>query len=65
MPINFNEAIPIAVLGLIVNVASVLLLSGGGHDHGHGHMVTLMATPTRMPDTTMTRPATCKPAPAR
>jgi cation diffusion facilitator family transporter len=35
--INFNEAIPIAVLGLIVNVASVLLLSGGGHDHGHTH----------------------------
>ncbi len=35
--INFNEAIPIAVLGLIVNVASVLLLSGGGHDHDHGH----------------------------
>ncbi len=33
--INFNEAIPIAVLGLAVNVASVLLLSGGGHDHGH------------------------------
>jgi len=37
--INFNEAIPIAVLGLIVNVASVLLLSGGGyhHDHGQSH----------------------------
>ena len=37
--INFNEAIPIAVLGLIVNVASVLLLSGGAHhhDHAHGH----------------------------
>jgi cation diffusion facilitator family transporter len=34
--ISFNEAIPIAVLGLIVNVASVLLLSGGGHDH-HRH----------------------------
>jgi cation diffusion facilitator family transporter len=37
--INFNEAIPIAVLGLIVNVASVLLLSGGdhrGHNHAHG-----------------------------
>jgi len=34
--IRFNAAIPIAVLGLIVNVASVLLLSGGGHDHGHG-----------------------------
>ncbi|HUC51178.1 MAG TPA: CDF family Co(II)/Ni(II) efflux transporter DmeF [Xanthobacteraceae bacterium] len=36
VPIDFNEAIPIAVLGLIVNVASVLLL-GGGHDHGHDH----------------------------
>jgi cation diffusion facilitator family transporter len=37
--INFNEAIPIAVLGLIVNVASALLLGGGhhGHEHGHGH----------------------------
>src|ERR1700724_3243829 len=32
VPISFNEAIPIAVLGLIVNIASVLLLSGGGHD---------------------------------
>jgi cation diffusion facilitator family transporter len=37
VPISFNEAIPIAVLGLIVNVASVLLLSGGGHHHGHSH----------------------------
>ena len=37
VPISFNEAIPIAVLGLIVNIASVLLLSGGGHDHGHFH----------------------------
>jgi cation diffusion facilitator family transporter len=37
VPINFNEAIPIAVLGLIVNVASVLLLSSGGHDRGHDH----------------------------
>ncbi len=36
IPIDFNEAIPIAVLGLIVNVASVLLLSGG-HHHGHTH----------------------------
>src|SRR5271155_2663246 len=35
--IIFNEAIPIAVLGLIVNVASVLLLSGVGHHHGHSH----------------------------
>lgn len=37
VPIHFNEAIPIAVLGLIVNVGSALLLSGGRHDHGHGH----------------------------
>jgi cation diffusion facilitator family transporter len=40
--ISFNEAIPIAVLGLAVNVASVWLLSGGhhhghSHDHRHGH----------------------------
>src|SRR4051812_43861798 len=36
VPISFNEAIPIAVLGLCVNVASAWLLSGG-HDRGHGH----------------------------
>jgi cation diffusion facilitator family transporter len=42
VPISFNEAIPIAVLGLAVNVASAWLLSGGhhhghSHDHAHGH----------------------------
>src|ERR1700719_2418350 len=37
VPISFNEAIPIAVLGLIVNIVSALLLSRGGHDHGHAH----------------------------
>src|SRR5271156_4273290 len=40
VPISFNEAIPIAVLGLVVNVASAWLLSGGrhhGHSHGHAH----------------------------
>ena len=36
VPIDFNEAIPIAVLGLAVNVASVFLLSGGHHRHSHG-----------------------------
>jgi cation diffusion facilitator family transporter len=36
VPIHFAEAIPVAVLGLAVNVASAWLLSGG-HDHGHGH----------------------------
>ena len=38
--ISFNEAIPIAVLGLAVNVVSAWLLSGGhnhGHSHGHSH----------------------------
>ena len=35
VPIHFGEAIPIAALGLIVNVASVLLLSGGDHHHDH------------------------------
>jgi cation diffusion facilitator family transporter len=37
VPISFDQAIPIATLGLMVNVASVLLLSGGGHHHHHGH----------------------------
>jgi cation diffusion facilitator family transporter len=38
VPISFNEAIPIAVLGLAVNVASAWLLYGGAHhDHGHDH----------------------------
>jgi cation diffusion facilitator family transporter len=40
VPIHFAEAIPIACLGLAVNIASAWLLSGGehhGHSHGHGH----------------------------
>ncbi len=42
VPIRFSEAIPIACLGLAVNVASVWLLNGDAHDHhghshGHGH----------------------------
>jgi cation diffusion facilitator family transporter len=36
VPIHFAEAIPIACVGLAVNIASALILSGG-HDHGHGH----------------------------
>ena len=40
--IHFAQAIPIACLGLAVNIASAWLLSGSGHDHhghshGHGH----------------------------
>ena len=38
VPIRFAEAIPVACLGLAVNVVSALLLSGSGqHNHGHGH----------------------------
>jgi cation diffusion facilitator family transporter len=43
-PIRFDEAIPIAVIGLVVNLVSAWLLSSGAqrHDHhpavdGHGH----------------------------
>ncbi len=35
--IHFAEAIPIASLGLAVNIASAWLLSGGGDHHGHSH----------------------------
>ncbi|HTV94554.1 MAG TPA: CDF family Co(II)/Ni(II) efflux transporter DmeF [Steroidobacteraceae bacterium] len=35
--IHFAEAIPIAGVGLAVNIASAWLLSGGDHAHGHGH----------------------------
>jgi cation diffusion facilitator family transporter len=37
VPIHFAEAIPIACVGLAVNIASALILSGGGHHHGHDH----------------------------
>jgi cation diffusion facilitator family transporter len=38
VPIDFAEAIPVACLGLAVNVASAWLLSGDHHhDHNHGH----------------------------
>jgi cation diffusion facilitator family transporter len=37
VPIRFAEAIPIACAGLAVNIASAWLLSGGHHDHSHGH----------------------------
>jgi cation diffusion facilitator family transporter len=38
VPIHFAEAIPIAVVGLVVNIVSAWLLSGHEHhDHGHTH----------------------------
>jgi cation diffusion facilitator family transporter len=35
--IHFREAIPIACVGLGVNIASAWLLAGGHHHHDHGH----------------------------
>jgi cation diffusion facilitator family transporter len=35
--IHFDQAIPVAIVGLAVNVVSAWLLSTGHHDHGHGH----------------------------
>ncbi|MGE0667508.1 MAG: CDF family Co(II)/Ni(II) efflux transporter DmeF [Sphingomonadales bacterium] len=35
--IGFDEALPVAVLGLLVNLASVAILGGHGHSHGHDH----------------------------
>ena len=36
-PVAFTEATFVAVLGLLVNIASVLLLGNHGHHHGPGH----------------------------
>ncbi len=39
-PIHYNQAIPIAIIGLLVNVLCAWLLKDGhhhGHDHGHAH----------------------------
>ena len=69
VPIHFTEAIPIAVVGLGVNIVSAWMLSGDrhGHSHGHGHavmvMVTIIANPegttiTMSTITTMTTPIT-------
>jgi len=37
IPIAFNEAIVVAVLGLLVNAASIFIMKDHGHDHGHGN----------------------------
>lgn len=35
--IHFNEAIPIAVVGLVINLVCAWLLHDGGHEHHHSH----------------------------
>ncbi len=37
VPVAFGEATVIAIVGLLVNIASALLLSGGHHHHDHAH----------------------------
>lgn len=37
VPIRFDEAIVVAVLGLVVNLVSAWLLHEGGHHHHHDH----------------------------
>lgn len=40
LPVAFGQATLVALIGLVVNVVSALLLSGGhhhGHEHGHAH----------------------------
>ena len=44
-PIQFNEAIPIAGVGLLVNIVSAWLLSAGGHGHEPDHDHHAAATP--------------------
>lgn len=35
--VDFGDALPVAVLGLLVNFLSAFLLGGGGHSHDHDH----------------------------
>lgn len=37
VPIHFGEALPIAILGLLTNIASAWLLGGADHHHDHDH----------------------------
>jgi cation diffusion facilitator family transporter len=39
-PVDYSQSLPVAVLGLVVNLTCALLLGTGhhyGHDHGHDH----------------------------
>src|SRR5512140_638063 len=37
LSIQFNQAIGVAVIGLVVNLVCAVLLKDGHHHHGHGH----------------------------
>jgi cation diffusion facilitator family transporter len=37
VPIAYDQAIGVAVVGLVVNAVSALMLAGGGNAHGHSH----------------------------
>lgn len=36
-PIQYTEAIAVAVLGLLINIVCAFILGGAQHGHGHGH----------------------------
>lgn len=37
LQINFNEAISVALIGLLVNALCAFIMGGHSHSHGHGH----------------------------
>jgi len=37
VPIQYNQALLVTVLGLIVNLLSAIMLKGSGHEHAHHH----------------------------
>ena len=67
VPIDFDEAIPIAVFGLAVNVASAALLSGGGHRTAttQSRSRPRPRSPTTTPATNTIRLTRCRPTPGR
>ena len=72
--IDFDRAILVAVLGLVVNGASMLILGRDHHDHDHDHdddhdddttTITTTITPRRGTTITISHPLTCMCWPTR
>ena len=61
VPIAFDQAILVAVVGLVVNGVSMLIL-GHHHDADHDHITTTMATTMRTMTTTMITSTITNPA---